>query len=1125
MVARCARDCALRGTQIHFRVAQLLVLERRFSRVHIRVVRTQQGQLWLLGAVSLLLAASGCERGGGTHVAVTSGECVVCHLDDYQMTTAPSHVESGFATTCADCHSTSAWIPALGGQADRSDPARDLVVDTEIPIFSGTSIATITPQTQTLTNPMRHGSAAIDASARASCTNCHSGIGSLYPGTFHASLIALSLPQPTTCNDCHAPSTMPSGFVGPDATSPVRVPSSAEMRHEAVLWADGAPTTTAIVTEDCSTCHAPPSDADPTSTWANGTFHASLDRAAVAQPSSCLDCHASSRPDHPIDSTSSSLSPGQSFDHQLDGGMGDCVGCHTSTTTWAGGAFHRPGDALPTSCATCHDGQRPTSDAGWTSPGYRDTPFDYGTNPLGVTHGDGQDCITCHTTTSTWTGGHFTHAMPGAVDAATCVACHATQRPDLVLGSASAASSILPGNFDHALNGTGDCFGCHQASVEAGRYAAYFGPGGTLPGGDWMGGTEYPGSFVTSTSVHVTVAETTLHRTGSLVTSMTTASTAYYSGMLHTSTAVPSEVQPGSSPTMPDYMSCWHCHTSTGTMVTSYIDGQFHASLRRYAANPGDPPAPLAEPTQCNDCHVQMRPHGIVMRGGDVLAPMDHAATFTAPVSIGGVTASGVADLDCSVCHAMPGTSWADGAFHANIGAAQPADCTTCHYPAMADGAHADLTSGTDFAMRHRSVQMTFQNCTTCHTSSLGRASTAAWSSWTGGAYHSHLTSAPTGCVDCHAISPPAGATRSGSGQYMSHRARYVTGRDCVGCHASDATRTPLAWSTTTAFHATVSTGVTTCTECHGSGNGLAAPMNNLPTSVTTTSFVTSASAATGVAGQHDQMDHADLNASGRDCAFCHTQTGPAAGPNGWAHARVHGAYDTARVAMTFNTTTGRCSHCHTNVMPTPAFTLYDHRMIGTSDCSGCHSWPGTGTAAMANWLGAMGGAPATLSVGGFTIPAPPAATPTMQPAVAGIAHPVTGSTPCTTCHGASGGGRSAIGYDHSPIAPIARHCNACHEAGSDLVSPVWNGTSMTGDTRPFTLASVRATYSGNSRNETYPNHFYPVDCDECHNAPTGVATGTTGTAFTSAWRFDHACRSMTPVTTCRMCHTRTTCE
>lgn len=1084
------------------------------------------GRVFVLVGVALLGA---CGRAQDGHVAVTSGECVVCHQRDYDGTTSPNHGMSGFATTCADCHSTSAWTPALGGQADTSDPARDVTVEAGIPRYSATSIASITPQTETLTNPMHHASTAIDPAARASCSNCHSGLGSLYPGTFHASLIGLGLPQPTTCNECHAPATLPTGLVGPLAAMPARVPPSGEMKHDAVLWEAGAPTTTPIVTEECGTCHAPPSDAAPTATWASAQYHASLDRGAIAQPSSCLDCHANSRPDHLLDSTNSALVGSRQFDHTTGNALNDCTSCHASTSTWTTGVFHHPGDVAPTSCTTCHDAERPTSTAGWTSTSYTSAPFDYGTNPSGVPHGAGQDCVLCHSApgtsggSDTWAGGHFQHGVAMGLDASACVTCHASQRPDIALGSAAAAIAVLPGNFDHVLNGAGDCFGCHQASVMAGRYAAYFGTSGTLPGGDWAGGTEYPGAFVSSTSVHITLTETTLHRTGALVTSMTTASTAYYNGMLHTSSQVPTEVSPGASGTMPSSDSCWHCHTSTGTTVTSFVDGQFHAALTRYTATPGGATSMLAQPTRCNDCHAQMRPHAIVERGGSVLEPMDHNATFVSPVSIGGTTASGVADLDCSVCHAMPGGSWSDGSFHARIGSAVPADCTSCHYPAMADTTHADLTSGTDYAMRHRSTQLTSQNCTTCHTSSLGRATMPpSWALWNGGAYHAHTAATPGACIDCHQVSEPTVTTRSGSGQYMSHRTSYVTGRDCVACHAADA-MPPTTWRNTTPFHATVATGVTTCTGCHGLGNGLGATSNDIPTAITSTTFVSSASAATGVSGMHDQIDHTDVNVTGHDCNFCHAQTGPAAGPGGWTHGRVHAPFNSAGVAMTINTSTGRCSHCHANLTPTPAFTLFAHATIGTSDCASCHSWPGTGTPVMANWLGAMGGAPANIAVGGFTVPAPPASSPTTEAGIASLPHPTTGGASCATCHGASGGGRGAIGYDHAAAAAITNRCNACHEAGSDLVSPVWSGTS--GDTRPFTLASVRATFSGNSSTVTYPNHFYPVDCDECHNAPAGVAIGTTGAAFTTAWRFDHNCRAMTPVTTCLMCHTRTRCE
>jgi hypothetical protein len=201
----------------------------------------------------------------------------------------------------------------------------------------------------------------------------------------------------------------------------------------------------------------------------------------------------------------------------------------------------------------------------------------------------------------------------------------------------------------------------------------------------------------------------------------------------------------------------------------------------------------------------------------------------------------------------------------------------------------------------------------------------------------------------------------------------------------------------------------------------------------------------------------------------------------------------------------------------------------GTTDCAACHAWPGTGTPTP-NWLGASGGgAPSTITVGGFKIPQPPATSAQTQAGIPNLPHPgiPTGGS-CTSCHQSAAGGKKAKGYDHASSL-ITPHCNACHEAGSDLVGTPWNGattsTSGAGDARPFTLTSIRATYKGDSATERAPNHFFKVDCGECHRVPSGLGSTTTGTAYLDpgrggAWYFPHDRNKMTSPSTCVLCHT-----
>lgn len=1069
-----------------------------------------------------------------SHTGITD-TCEQCHAPTTSFAALP---KPGFThsppnpVTCFGCHKdVTSWANVSGnGSLDVADPSRSLLITGLVPAFSGTSIARVSPLDQTLPMKMVHASPDIDAGVLADCGVCHLVSGSYFPGVLHSSLAEIGEPQPRQCAGCHT-ETRPLGFVGPTVTT--RAPPTGPMRHDAELWMNGTPGTTAALTADCASCHRPPGRTS--SSWSNGDgdggvvrFHVSL----TAQPGSCLGCHANTRPQTPLTSANATLPVGMTFDHQLTEALGDCQSCHGSTSTWVGGTFHA-GQPTPTTCLPCHAMERPTSTTGWRSTTYTRSPFDYGTNAQGITHGGGEDCAVCHaTSTSTWVGGHFPHGA-GTLAATTCSACHTTQRPAQVVQS-----------FDHSLNGTGECRACHQATVVAGRYVDYFNPTTmTLPGGDWQGGTSYPGDIlVTSPTQFLNLNAIRLTRNAqNFVTGQATQQLTIFNAMLHTSSVLPAALNAGPSGS-PNNATCWHCHTNTNGTVTLFRDGKYHDALTTYSATPGGAVTPFPQPTnQCADCHAQMRPQFLVQRMGNVLFSMDHGATFTQPTLIDGRTVSGVAGLDCSSCHSDPGGVWSDGRFHSNIATATPADCVSCHYPLSATTTADVSTPATPpvtFDMKHRAPQLTLQRCDTCHTTALTRAAmqpTVA-TLWQTGRLHPSVPSQPATCVDCHQRSEPLatsftrstttwtfaqGGTATNGAQYMNHSVAEVQTRDCATCHAADAKTLGSAWSRDTKLHSRVT--VTSCRTCHGlqTATGVPGTNNNYPAGLTNSRTVTTT--ATAPANTPDQISHADVNVTGRDCNFCHTA--PTATVADWKLASFHTKFTGANT-LVMNLTTGRCSNCHLNVKPGAAFTAFDHAMYtatsGSPDCSSCHSWPGEGNnPASPNWRGAAA-MPQFITVGGFTIPQPPASAPnTVQVGINNLPHPTPNGQMCSACHQATTY-RRALGYDHlSSLA--ATRCSACHEAGSDLVGTVWNNATTEaaglGDTRPFTLPSVRATYKGNTTTENYPRHFFPIDCKECHVIPAGNGLTTTGAAYQTAWRFPHTTRAMANPSTCLTCH------
>ena len=1068
------------------------------------------------------------EKRAFSHTGITN-DCAPCHAPDTAFAALPkpgfTHMEIG-TSDCGSCHKDVTNWANVSGARDAFDPLRDVVVDALAPAWSGPVITSVTPDRQTLHMTMNHSATAIPATAKAACSNCHAQAnqGQYYPGVFHWSLIDLGLSQPTACRECHDTASLPRNYVGgPDSA---RTPSTGPMRHDAVVWANGAPTTTKIVTQECVVCHLPPSD--PTeATWYFDSlqidgglpvFHDSLAAAGQAQPTSCVDCHANSRPTGNV--TSASIT----FDHATE--LGDCATCHASFTTWAGGVYHRAGSATPPTCLPCHAAERPTSTTGWMG-NFTASPFDYVTNVDGVTHVGDLDCAGCHTGPGTgmwgvnqnWRNGRFGHPAP-ALTTTSCIDCHTTQRPDRLTPPVDAG-------FDHASNGTGDCRGCHEATVTRGSYVNLL----PIPGGDWRGGQSYPGAALISVpNQSVRLLSTALTRDAGVVVGMVTTGVNLPNAFRHTSPQIPSQVFPGSA-TAPDQSSCWHCHTATGTTVTAYSGGVFHSALDNYKATPTSSVTPLPQPATCNDCHQGMRPPNIVSKtdAGTWLLPMDHASTFT------GGSVAGVAAMDCGACHNTPGlgpTKWSDGKYHSNLPTgASPSECVSCHWP-LSTTAQADVTV-MNGSIKHRSARVTSQACATCHAMALGKSTQTptATTLWRTGLYHANTTPQPTGCTECHAANVPAqslqstvtymlaqGGTSSNGRQWMNHADNSVTVLDCARCHQADAKASGAAWSPSSAFHQYVSAPAR-CNTCHGTANGRGTTVgtnNNMPVGLNDTSTTTTSS--TAAPGTKDQIAHTDSNVTRNDCKFCHRQAGPSTTPGiqgkEWAQASFHRNFTTANPAI-YDGTTGRCSNCHMNVKPGASFTAFNHAQFsataGTQDCGACHSWPGTDPA-NPNWLGAEGKPhPDTGPTAASTLDCNSchgqAGSATNKLAVAASSHfgGITNGNTCTSCHVNFAGFKGTVTnlkYAHTnATANGGNGCANCHVFVSQVYTTLTTTPPLTFPISPgghqfSQTRNVTGTFDGDSFTAAHTAANL-ARCGSCHQYATTTAT-------TNIWTFKH---------------------
>lgn len=68
---------------------------------------------WPLTGAHAMAECASCHLGEPPVYAGTPTLCVGCHQEDYDASPFPGH--SDFPTTCENCHTTTAWTPATGG--------------------------------------------------------------------------------------------------------------------------------------------------------------------------------------------------------------------------------------------------------------------------------------------------------------------------------------------------------------------------------------------------------------------------------------------------------------------------------------------------------------------------------------------------------------------------------------------------------------------------------------------------------------------------------------------------------------------------------------------------------------------------------------------------------------------------------------------------------------------------------------------------------------------------------------------------------------------------------------------------------------------------------------------------
>jgi len=719
--------------------------------------------------VAISADCAACHKGNYVNSPNT---CFGCHSVEYSQTLNPAHSVAQFPTTCAECHTQSAWTPSTfnhdvkyfsiysGNHKGEWNACKDC--HTNASSFAQYSCVDCHEHNQADMNSKHKVVSGYQYNSSA-CFSCHPK-GSK-EGSFNHSSVGFPLEgghSAVSCINCHA-----NGYTG---TS--KVCSSC---HSSTYDQASNPNHKAIgINSDCSTCHTTSQGWEPAKFPTHNNYY-KIEGAHIAVANDCASCHKGNYVNSPntcYGCHSGTYNQTTKPNHVTSQFSTTCQTCH-SQSAWIPSTFNHAAiypftgahTTIAENCKACHpNGYTNTPN---TCAGCHQSNYSQSINPSHTKLNLPTDCASCHTTNPGWEPSRFpTHNNYYKIEGAhiavanDCASCH-------------------KGNY---VNSPNTCYGCHSGTynqtTKPNHVTSQF---STIcqtchSQSAWIPSTFNHAAVYPFTGAHTTIAENcnACHTNGYINTPNTCAGChqSNYSQSInpsHTKLNLPTD--------------CASCHTTN----PGWEPAKFPTHNNYYKIEG----AHIAVANDCASCH----------KGNYVNSPNTcygcHADTYNQTTKPNHVTSQ--FSTTCQTCHSQ--SAWIPSTFnHAAI------------YPFT--GAHTTIA----------------ENCKACHTNGyINTPNTCAGCHQ--GNYNQSINPShtklnlPTDCASCHTTNPgwePAkfpihnnyykieGAHIAVANECAScHKGNYVsTPNTCYGCHTTDYSQTTNPSHSAAQFP-------TTCASCH----------------------------------------------------------------------------------------------------------------------------------------------------------------------------------------------------------------------------------------------------------------------------------------------------------------------